>query len=81
MDVPTLVYRINTFKVDDWEWEGSLTAPYMTKSCGKYWDELSDLSQQLDEIVLGKANYSPREEVVKAHTREAATEKLLAFFK
>tara|TARA_Y100001934_G_scaffold271334_1_gene357714 strand:- start:3416 stop:4423 length:1008 start_codon:yes stop_codon:yes gene_type:complete len=81
MNVPSLVYRVNRFKNNDREIEGAVTAPYMTKRCGKYWDELTDLGQQLDEIVLGKTNYSPREAVVKAHTREAATEKLLAFFK
>lgn len=82
LDIPTFVYhsrssvpiytRVGSHTMEDGMWS---PAPYLTSQCGRFWSDIHELIDLLDDDI---SSYSPRQWVLKNATAKLAAREYLS---
>lgn len=77
MNVPTLIYFVDSWKSPDGNNYCAESAPYLSSQTGAYFRSTSDLFDLMNNIESNKLKYSPREWVLRHMTDEVCAKLLL----
>jgi hypothetical protein len=79
MNVPTFIQKNDEVSVDGWSYVNATSSPYLTKNCGAFWSDYSELEILLSSLNSDSYGMKPREYILKNFTREVATKKLMKY--
>ncbi len=78
-DVPTLVWNRGYWEYEDFSWKDSkISAPYMTASCGYFFQDAEDFGIQLTRLTDNYSRLRPRKYSLEHFTDTVATKKYLS---
>ena len=76
-NVPTLVWDGGYWQCGKYKWQGSSSAPYLTKDCGMFFKGKEDFINKFETFLKNLPNFQPREYSLENFTDETATKNYL----
>ena len=76
-DVPTLVWNREHWQYKQYKWQGSSSAPYLSKECGMFFKDKDDFQNKFDLFINDLSNFKPRQYSLENFTDKISAQNYL----